>query len=261
MSQIENEYKDIIASAVEKIIAMREGETALLEDMLCNEYDVFTLLSIGNAIESELSQHKIWLKFEEEDDCFQCKHKQRFQKKSEWLIGIHIVHPKKGKLYHSGDNMIETYTVFTCKSPTINGSLTFCTGKKQFQTTISKDFSTNWHIDLVTLSIAVNNIINQYSKYERNSALLSKEHYGRVLIKINGVEYLLTNDDCNFKELKNAIGYCNMHEELVTKKNDEIKQGLHREPSLNGETTCKNRSLLRRLINSIKRKRRNSDAR
>ena len=253
MNQIKNEYKDIIANAVEKIIAMGEGESALLEDLLGNQYDPFILLPIGDAIESILSQHKIWLKFENADDCFQ-KYKQRFRKWREWLIDIYIVYPKKGKLYIRGDSFIEQYTVFACKGTIIKGALTFCTGKMQVQATVDKDFSKNSYIDLAKLSSAVNNIINQYSAYERNSALLSKEHYGKTLIKINGAEYLLINDDQNLKWLQDAIGYCNMHDELMNEKNNGMKQGLYREPSTHGLIIDKKHSLLKRFVNNINMK-------
>lgn len=228
MSKVDSAYQNIIDSAVRQIIALPDGHVGLLEDFLGQKFDTFTLLSIGSTIEPMLREYKIWLKFDGEYDCFQCKYKFPFQKGTEFFLTINNVFSPHDPRQKQDNALIEKCEIYVSKDVTVNGRVTFLNKKDNRQIVINKDFTKNQTINITHISNVIRKI-RQKDRYVRRNHILHEDHFDKSIIKINGVEYLFDINDSLICELIDIVNLHDMYNSIIEEKKKGIQQGLYPE--------------------------------
>ena len=147
---------------------------------------------------------------------------------------INIIHPRNGRKYRRGDNMIERYTINIGETIDIDSSLSFCIGQSQMERTVKYN-GTNDNIHKQDLLDAITNIVNTCIPHNRATALISPENYNKVFISIDSTEYMLERASAEAAALMQAID-CNFIRGLLVK---EKLQYLKYGPSSNLNTTTK----------------------
>lgn len=227
MSKVDSEYLDIINNALEQIIAIPDGTIGMMEDFLGQKFDTFTLLSIGSTVESMLREHKIWLKFEGEYDCFQCKYKFPFQKGTEFFLAVNNVFAPQDNRYIQDNALVEKYEIYISKDVTVNGRVTFLTKKDNRKITINCDFTKEQNINISDISSLLRSIQQSDHQYQRIPSILDDAHYGKTIVKINSIEYLFDMQDSHILELANIIHGHDMYQAILREKQKGIRNGLY----------------------------------
>ena len=227
MSKVDSEYLDIINNALEQIIAIQDGTIGMMEDFLGQKFDTFTLLSIGSTVESMLREHKIWLKFEGEYDCFQCKYKFPFQKGTEFFLTINNVFAPQDNRYVQDNALVEKYEIYISKDVTVNGRLTFLTKKDNRKITINCDFTKEQNINISDIASLLRSIQQSGHQYQRIPSILDDAHYDKTIVKINSVEYLFDMQDSHILELTSIIHGHDMYQAILQEKQKGVRNGLY----------------------------------
>ena len=227
MSKVDSEYLDIINNALEQIIEIPDGTIGMMEDFLGQKFDTFTLLSIGSTVESMLGEHKIWLKFEGEYDCFQCKYKFPFQKGTEFFLTVNNVFAPQDNRYIQDNALVEKYEIYISKDVTVNGRVTFLTKKDNRKITINCDFTKKQNIDISNISSLLRSIQQSGHQYQHIPSILDDVHYNKTIVKINSVEYLFDMQDSHILELTSIIQGHDMYQEILQEKQKGIRNGLY----------------------------------
>ena len=227
MSKVDSEYLDIINNALEQIIAIPDGTIGMMEDFLGQKFDTFTLLSIGSTVESMLREHKIWLKFEGEYDCFQCKYKFPFQKGTEFFLTVNNVFAPQDNRYTQDNALVEKYEIYISKDVTVNGRVIFLTKKDNRKITINCDFTKEQNINISNISSLLRSIQQSGYQYQRIPSILDDTHYGKTIVKINSIEYLFDMQDSHILELTSMIHGHDMYQAILREKQKGIRNGLY----------------------------------
>lgn len=227
MSKVDSEYLDIINKALEQIIAIPDGTIGMMEDFLGQKFDTFTLLSIGSTVESMLREHKIWLKFEGEYDCFQCKYKFPFQKGTEFFLTVNNVFAPQDNRYIQDNALVEKYEIYISKDVTVNGRVTFLTKKDNRKITINCDFTKEQNINISDISSLLRSIQQSGHQYQRIPSILDDAHYDKTIVKINSVEYLFDMQDSHILELTSIIRGHDMYQAILQEKQKGVRNGLY----------------------------------
>ena len=227
MSKVDSEYLDIINNALEQIIAIPDGTIGTMEDFLGQKFDTFTLLSIGSTVESMLREHKIWLKFEGEYDCFQCKYKFPFQKGTEFFLTINNVFAPQDNRYVQDNALVEKYEIYISKDVTVNGRVTFLTKKDNRKITINCDFTKEQNINISDIASLLRSIQQSGHQYQRIPSILDDAHYDKTIVKINSVEYLFDMQDSHILELTSIIHGHDMYQAILQEKQKGVRNGLY----------------------------------
>lgn len=148
-------------------------------------------------------------------------------------ITINIIHPRNGRKYRRGDNMIERHIVNIGETVNIDSSLSFCIGQSQMERTVKYN-GTNNNIHKQDLLDVITNIINTYTPHNRATALMSPENYNKVFISIDSTEYMLERASAEAAALMQAIDCNFIRGILVKEKLQYLKYG----PSSNLSTTA-----------------------
>lgn len=167
-------------------------------------------------------------------------------------IIINIINPRNGRKYKRGDNMIERYTININEAIYVDTSLSFCIGKSQTERTVKYNFGTDHHVNREELLNAVIDITNKYQPYNRTTALISPENYNKVLININGNEYVLERNNTEVSNLINAIDYHFLRTMLAKEKLYYLKYGTHNESDAQNSINTKEDSLFTLLRKHFK---------
>ena len=227
MSKVDSEYLDIINKALEQIIAIPDGTIGMMEDFLGQKFDTFTLLSIGSTVESMLREHKIWLKFEGEYDCFQCKYKFPFQKGTEFFLTVNNVFAPQDNRYIQDNALVEKYEIHISKDVTVNGRVTFLTKKDNRKITINCDFTKEQNINISDISSLLRSIQQSGHQYQRIPSILDDAHYDKTIVKINSVEYLFDMQDSHILKLTSIIRGHDMYQAILQEKQKGVRNGLY----------------------------------
>ena len=227
MSKVDSEYLDIINNALEQIIEIPDGTIGMMEDFLGQKFDTFTLLSIGSTVESMLREHKIWLKFEGEYDCFQCKYKFPFQKGTEFFLTVNNVFAPQDNRYVQDNALVEKYEIYISKDVTVNGRVTFLTKKDNRKITINCDFTKEQNINISDISSLLRSIQQSGHQYQRIPSILDDAHYDKTIVKINSVEYLFDMQDSHILELTSIIHGHDMYQAILQEKQKGVRNGLY----------------------------------
>lgn len=227
MSKVDSEYLDIINKALEQIIAIPDGTIGMMEDFLGQKFDTFTLLSIGSTVESMLREHKIWLQFEGEYDCFQCKYKFPFQKGTEFFLTVNNVFAPQDNRYIQDNALVEKYEIYISKDVTVNGRVTFLTKKDNRKITINCDFTKEQNINISDISSLLRSIQQSGHQYQRIPSILDDAHYDKTIVKINSVEYLFDMQDSHILELTSIIRGHDMYQAILQEKQKGVRNGLY----------------------------------
>lgn len=227
MSKVDSEYLDIINNALEQIIEIPDGTIGMMEDFLGQKFDTFTLLSIGSTVESMLREHKIWLKFEGEYDCFQCKYKFPFQKGTEFFLTVNNVFAPQDNRYIQDNALVEKYEIYISKDVTVNGRVTFLTKKDNRKITINCDFTKEQNINISDISSLLRSIQQSGHQYQRIPSILDDAHYDKTIVKINSVEYLFDMQDSHILELTSIIRGHDMYQAILQEKQKGVRNGLY----------------------------------
>lgn len=167
-------------------------------------------------------------------------------------ITINIIHPRNGRKYRRGDNMIERHIINIGETVDIDSSLSFCIGKSQTERTVKYNFGTDHHANREELLNAAVDITHKYQPHNRTTALIAPENHNKVLININGNEYVLERNNTEACNLIEAIDYYFLRTMLAKEKLYYLKYGVHNESDAQNSINTKEDSLFTLLRKKFK---------
>ena len=168
-----------------------------------------------------------------------------------YYITATFVHPRKGRKYRRGDDIIEKYTFTITDTVDINAELSLCIGDKQVQRSVRYNFLKDENINRQELIEFVECVKDNYGPNKRNTALISPENYGKVFLKIGTNEYLFTRDNPDLERLLTVMRYGYLRTMLVKEKLAFLQSSDSKEPSCKGILPEKKDSAIKQFVNKL----------
>jgi hypothetical protein len=199
---------DIVEGVMKKIRALKDGESGSIEEMLRpDEFDYAELPRISFLVVLAARNEGIWLEIDNNIKAT-VRYNDVFKKYKKKNIEIRRIGKKDGQIYKYGSSLIEHIEMRIAESTHASLSLTFCCDE-QTQTQHTESSSVDYVMSreyIVAISEWVKALDASNPQYDMsNKIIICPEHYGKVIVSVNGISYLLDSHSKLLKEIETYV--------------------------------------------------------
>jgi hypothetical protein len=223
----------ILERLLKKIKLMKDGQEATVGDLLAPEkYGYSELSHISMLLSQKVRGEGISLDTGSGASSF-VQYYETFKKRSKKRIVIRKVGKKSGYRYKDGDLVVETIDLNVFGKANVEASFVFCCEQKtQTQHTASVTYDMQGGVAYGdTLADWITRVKTTNQQYEFTGNVVDQMHYGKTIVTINDVNFLMDSEDTLIKELEAFICFDDYRQKMIDERNTYIGYDYDNPPS------------------------------
>jgi hypothetical protein len=214
----------ILERLLKKIKSMKDGQEATVGDLLAPEkYGYSELSHIAMLLSQKVRGEGISLDTGEGASAF-VQYYETFKKRSKKRVIVRRIGKKPTAKYKDGDLVVETIDITVFGRVSVEASFVFCCEQKtQIQHTASVSYDMQGGTTYGdTLADWIARVSSANKAYEFTGNVVDTAHYGKTLVTINDISYLLDSENSLIKELESFICFDDYRQKMLDERNTYI---------------------------------------
>jgi hypothetical protein len=214
----------VVERMLSQLRSMEDGDETSVGDMLMpDKYSYDELMHLSMLLSQKAKSEGITLDTGEGGSMF-VQYYENFKKRSRKRIVIKRVGKKSGLKYQDGDLVVETIDLTVFGQAKVEASFVFCCeAKHQVQHTADLFYDTKGPASYgEALGNWIKNVQATHQPYKFVGNVVDRAHYGKSIVMINDVYYLMESNDPAITELETMIAFDEHRKRLKESRNSYI---------------------------------------